>query len=292
MSEVLLQVRSQYHRLSKSHKKIADYLVNNRETFVNQTAQEIGEASQTSSASVIRLAKRLSFDGLEEMKRQLIIDSYSEKLVIDPIINENEDIEGIVDKVKVLITNSFEDMFFQLDYQKIKEAVNLIKEANRLYIFGIGASSLPAYDMYHKFMRINKPAFFDFDSHMTLEFLHYATEDDVIILFSYSGNSIETIYPGQLGQRSGVPVISITSDDQSLVAHYSDVVISIPRSEEVLRIAALTSKLNSLILVDILYLGAISPHLDQLREDLIATNKITRKLKAESPVYSDLKQRK
>lgn len=279
MSVVLLEVRSQYYNFSKSQKKIADYLIANPDEFVKQTAHQIGEYSHTSSASVIRFAKLLKFEGLEELKRQLVVDSYASKVEIDPIISQNDNTKEIVQKLKVLIDNSINDLFFQLDHQKLEQAIELIRNAKKTYIFGIGASALPAYDMFHKFMRLNKPMFYNFDSHMTLEFLHYATKDDLVVLFSYSGDSVEISYPGTVAKERGIPVIGITSKEKSPVAMSSDIVLTVPQSEDGVRVGAMTSKMNSLIIADLLYLGAISPNLEAIKEGLLGTSQITREFK-------------
>lgn len=162
----------------------------------------------------------------------------------------------------------------------MNKAIKALSQAKNIYIFGIGASSLPAYDIYHKLNRINKPALFNFDSHMIIEFLNYSTKEDVILLFSYSGNSNEVIYPAEIGIKNESTVISITSDEDSELARNSTITLLLPKTEGVVRSGAITSKINSLIMVDLLYFRLVSPNLEVIEKDLIKTSELTSKFKS------------
>ena len=64
----LAVIRKSYSQLSKTNKKIADYILSNPKVMISQSALEIGESSGTSSASVTRFARKLGYSGLEELK--------------------------------------------------------------------------------------------------------------------------------------------------------------------------------------------------------------------------------
>ena len=57
-------------------------------------------------------------------------------------------------------------------------------KSGKIHLVGI-ASSLTT--LYHKFNRAGRQAIFNYDSHMMLEFLNYATAQDILITVSYSG---------------------------------------------------------------------------------------------------------
>lgn len=69
--KLIQEIRKKYDSMSKSNQAVADFLLENAHDFINMTAQEIGEISNTSSATVIRFAKSLDFDGLENLKSKL-----------------------------------------------------------------------------------------------------------------------------------------------------------------------------------------------------------------------------
>lgn len=281
MDNVILKIRKEYHEFSNSQKLIADFIMENRDSIIDMTAHEIGVHSGSSSASVVRFAKNIGFSGLESLKRQIAIDSQMPSPSIDPIIKKNDGVKEISEKVNELISNGLKDLFYQIDIDSMEAAIESLRNANKIFIFGIGASALPAYDLYHKLNRVNKTAIFDFDNHMTLEFIHYAKENDVVLSFSYSGNSIETIFPVEAAKEKGIKTISVTSNPNSRLGELSDIILNIPRSESVVRVGAFTSKINSMVVADVLYFGIISPNLYLIEKDLASTSELTRKLKGD-----------
>ena len=52
-----------YKSLSKGHKKIADYIINNYEKASFMTAASLGKAVGVSESTVVRFASNIGFDG-------------------------------------------------------------------------------------------------------------------------------------------------------------------------------------------------------------------------------------
>lgn len=278
----LLEIRDQYNGLSKTNKKIADFVLKNADKCLNMTALEIAEHCQTSSASIIRFAKTLGFSGLEPFKISIAqSQTGNEAIDFDRIISEEDSSKVLVDKVQALITKSNEHLFYQLNLSDLEHAVALTKKAQRVYILGIGASVLPAYDFYHKLRRINKRALFEFDVHMMVEFFQYITPDDVVLAISYSGQSREIIYPCEIAKQKGAKIISVTRNAPSPLRELTDICLTVPENEHLIRVGAITSKYSSMLICDLLYFGIIQKDIKVIEKSLIDTGLLTRKLKIE-----------
>lgn len=278
--DALLEIQKQYTGFSKTNKRIADYVLANYESCLNMTALEIADKCQTSSASIIRFAKTLGFPGLDEFKISLAKASLHEDMYgEDLIISEKDDIRTLKDKVQSLVSNSNELFFYQLDIAQYEAAVKALRQTNHVYLLGIGASSLPAYDLYHKLRRINRNASFEFDAHMMVEFFQFLTEDDVVVAFSYSGQSSEVVYPCEIAKEKGAKVIAVTRNAQSPLSDLSDILLTLPNNEHLIRVGAITSKYSSLLMGDLLYLGIIQQDYTKIEEFLVNTSLLTRKLK-------------
>ncbi len=173
------------------------------------------------------------------------------------------------------------DLFAGLKHPDVQEAINLLDQSENIILFGIGASMLSAYDMYHKLKRIHLKAHFEFDPHMGIEFLNYVNEHDTVMAFSYSGLSKEILYPCQIAKRKGAKVIAVTRKGNSPLSEMADLVLNVPDTEHLHRVGAISSKLSSMLVVDLLYLGIMQKD-DQMYEDkLIETSLLTRKMKEE-----------
>lgn len=179
----------------------------------------------------------------------------------------------------VLIESSNEDFFYQLDKKLLKKSFDIIRKAKSIYILGIGASSLPAYDLFHKLKRVNFNAFFFEDAHLNAEAFNYIGDKDVVIAFSYSGRTKEIIYPVKIAISKKTPVIAITRKKKNPLSSMANIPITVPNNEELTRIGAITSKYSSLIVSDLLYLGCIQKDFDNIKKNLIETSILARELK-------------
>lgn len=275
-----LIIRDRYENFSKAYKKISDYILSNPQDLIKSTALDISKRCGVSSASIVRFAKYIGFNGLDELKISIASKNYNDnKNYINPIISSNDNIQELCDKLMVLIESSNEDFFYQLDKKLLKKSFDIIRKAKSIYILGIGASSLPAYDLFHKLKRVNFNAFFFEDAHLNAEAFNYIGDKDVVIAFSYSGRTKEIIYPVKIAISKKTPVIAITRKKKNPLSSMANIPITVPNNEELTRIGAITSKYSSLIISDLLYLGCIQKDFDNIKKNLIETSILARELK-------------
>lgn len=275
-----LIIRDRYENFSKAYKKISDYILSNPQDLIKSTALDISKRCGVSSASIVRFAKYIGFNGLDELKISIASKNYNDnKNYINPIISSNDNIQELCDKLMVLIESSNEDFFYQLDKKLLKKSFDIIRKAKSIYILGIGASSLPAYDLFHKLKRVNFNAFFFEDAHLNAEAFNYIGDKDVVIAFSYSGRTKEIIYPVKIAISKKTPVIAITRKKKNPLSSMANIPITVPNNEELTRIGAITSKYSSLIVSDLLYLGCIQKDFDNIKKNLIETSILARELK-------------
>lgn len=282
--EVLPQIRKVYTSLSKAHRKIADHILHFPEEVIRQTASEIGEASGVSSATVIRFVKTIGYDGLDEMKVQLSTDQAlrANERQIDPIVSADDTLDVLCEKVETLIKDTATDVFTTIDRKALQVAIDHVKRAQNIYLFGIGASSLVSYDLFHKFNRAGRRASYVFDVHIGLEMLSYATTDDVVIAVTYSGHTKEVLLACEYAKENMVPLIVITRNDGPKIKNLADEVLLVPGNEHLLRVGAISSMYSSMIVGTALYLGVIQETIDEeITENMITTKNWISPLKEE-----------
>ncbi len=107
-----------------------------------------------------------------------------------------------------------------LDLQNLERAIEVISEANRVYIFGIGASAIVGLDLQYKFMRINIPTFAFLDSDMQLTSATNMAEGDVAIGISTSGRTKDVIEALKEGKKRGATTIVLTQYGQSPILDF------------------------------------------------------------------------
>ena len=151
-------------------------------------------------------------------------------------------------------------------YKELEQCVELIANARTVLLFGIGSSLCVAKDTYLKFLRLDKPCVVNEDSHSQLLQARNATAQDVGIVFSYSGQTMEMIQCIKEMKAGGAPVIAVTRYYPSEVAQLADHVLYVAANESLFRNGAMSSRLSQLNVVDILYTAYASRnHEDTMR---------------------------
>jgi len=69
--EVLHRIEERYAKMSKSHKAIADYILEHFDQAVFMTAAKLGELLGISESTVVRFASGIGYDGYPQMQKAL-----------------------------------------------------------------------------------------------------------------------------------------------------------------------------------------------------------------------------
>ena len=94
------KIRMLYSELRKSEKKVADYILLNKEKIGEMGLEEIARNSDVSTPTVIRFTKALGYEGLKEFKIALLKSSkllnYNENsgLLLDLHVNKEDKLEN------------------------------------------------------------------------------------------------------------------------------------------------------------------------------------------------------
>lgn len=276
-------IKKNYSSFKKANQRLADYVLNDPQKFLEQTAVDVADQCGTSSASVIRFVRKLGFKGLNEFKIQLSFDLAEENLekdlTINTIVGKDDSIKDLCLKMTGMMQNTNFELFHILDENELSKAIDCIDKGRRINLLGIGASMLPAYDLYHKLRRIDKDARYEFDYHMGVEFGAFDTQEDVIVAFSYSGLSKEILYRCEIAKEKGATVIAVTRNAPSRLRELADIILSVPDAEHITRVGAFSSKYASMEIADILYLGVLQKSETMYEKSLINTSVLTRRIK-------------
>lgn len=275
-------IRQKYSQLSKSNKKIADYILKSTSEAIGKTALEIGKVANVSAATVVRFAKIMGYSSMEDMKIQLSAELQMNENdgIIDSIISKNDSLDVLCLKAQTLIEDTISDTFELLDKKVVYRAIEIIKQSKTIYLFGIGSSGIPASDLFHKFNRAGYTTFYNQDIHIGLELLANANQTDVIICFSYSGYTREIVLVIEYAYSNQLPVIIVTRNTSEKLSEKVSALIQVPSNEHLLRVGAISSLYSSLSIATILYLGVIQDGIeDNLEQKMRVTKKIINPLK-------------
>ena len=264
---------------TKTEEKLSHYILENVNSIIYDSVQDIAAKTNTSPAAVIRFSKKLGYNGFTELKLDLAKDSTEEIPLFSEKICQKDSLKTIVKKSMASDTSAVEQTYKLLRIETLNNAVQAMKSAKRIYLFGISSSGICCLDLAQKLSRVGYNVVFYNDFHMQLAATTYITKDDVALAISYSGNTKEINVAMEQAKSQGATTISITQFIKSPLLKFSDLVLYVPSQEKDLRLGAVSSRNSSLILTDLLYLGMIGNELDEYKKNLITSRNLVNKLR-------------
>lgn len=278
--DIVLRIKEEYRKLTKSEKKVADYFIDNYKDAINESIQSIAVATDTSPATVIRFVKTLKFDGLQQLKLAIAADMDSQKPdITDEIIHQKDGLSEIAEKNKRNLINSIERLYALMDLELIEKSVDAIDSAKKVYLFGVGASGIVCYDINYKLSRIGKDVVFNNDIHLQLVNLNFITKEDACVCVSYSGNTKETVLVAEIAKKAGAKTVGICCYGRNELSKICDITLRVPHDERELRLGAISSRNTTLTLLDTIYLAITHRHYPDVLNDIESTRDLIKKLR-------------
>lgn len=274
----ITKIKQAYASYTKKEKLIADYLLEHRQEVLNASSQSLGEVTKTSPAAIIRFSKKLGYRGFSELKVSLASSSSEDTLDFNDVLDGHDSIETLIKKSKQSNLKTIETTYDLLNTKTLNEAIDTINQAKTVYLFGVGGSGVVCSDFQYKLMRVGKKVIFCKDMHVQLMFATAITKEDVIVTISYSGKTKEILTATKWAKKYGVPVIAITQFSASPLSKLANISLGIPSEEKELRIGAISSRISSLVITDLLYYGISKLDIPKTKEKLILTKNIIKEI--------------
>lgn len=271
----------QYNTLTKQGKRLAEYIRENPYKTIKMTSKALGGESGTSAATVVRLCQQLGYESFEQMKISLALDGGSDELnsPIDTIISAGDAIPDIAQKLCQKHMDSLRETLTMLNYNTLQKVVAMLQRAKTIYLFGIGSSGLAAQELCHRLNRIGKPCIFLLDGHTNLEYSAIADKKDLIIGFSYSGETKEVYLAAKNARKKGVPIVAVTRDRVNPLSACADIILTVPDSEKRVRVGAFASITSQMLIADMLYMSLLQQNFNQYENMLVETSRVANRLR-------------
>ncbi len=245
------------HLLTKTEKKAAEYMEKNQEKMIYLAITELAEMSKTSEATIIRICRKLGYDGFQDLKISIALDLVTPQERIHEEIKPTDDVNSIIEKSIDGIIQTLTMTKGALSRADIEKATEAVLRADKIVIVGCGNSASISLDAQHKFMRIGLNVHAYSDGHMQMIAISSLGRKDVVIAISHSGSSKDIVDVLNLAKQKGATTISITSSGTSPVTKFADIRLFTYSQETKYRMYALTSRIASLSIIDAIYIGVV-----------------------------------
>lgn len=252
MKSIILRIRSDYEKMGRGERKIASLLTSDPHSILPLTITQFAELAGCGTATLVRFAKRLGFNGYQELKIAIAQE-------ISTLSNEKDQISPD-DSCYYMFTKRLRDIQvalqktrFVLSPTAMDTAAKKIMSAKRIVIFGLGNSAAIAHDAQHKFLRVGLNATACSDNHLQSIIASHLDADCVAIGISHSGRSVDIVHALTLARINGATTICVTNHDTSPITEVSDICLFTQSEETQHSILAMSSRIAQLTIFDAIY---------------------------------------
>ena len=275
MGSALLKLREQSRIFSNTEREIADHILENPQIVVDMSIHELAKHTFSSASSIVRLCNHTGYSGYKEFRKavtyELAMREQNRRIEQEEIAH-SDSLQDIIDKITYANIISLEETRELMDIHVLQACVDLIKNARRICLFGLGASLVAAQDAYLKFLRLNKLAIINMDWHSQILQAKNADHRDLGIVISYSGATTEMVECMKIMKETKTPIIAITRCVSSPVSELADQLLYTTANESVFRSGAMASRTSQLNIIDILYTALANDQYETSLEQLSRTH--------------------
>ena len=226
-SDVFTVIRNNYSSMSKGHRKIAEYILENYQKASFMTALSLGQTVGVSESTVVRFAMELGYPGFQDNLRTAMKAKLTSVERIE-LASSQMDKNDVFEKVMSLDIELIRETMEHCDREAFAGAVDAILHAKKIYIVASRSSSAIA-----DFLRYYFSIIFDdvllLKNHGTSELLQRlfrVGKEDVVIGISFPRYSTQTTIAMDYASEKDATLIAVTDSIQSPVARKAQYVLT------------------------------------------------------------------
>lgn len=250
---MILDIQLLYNQLTKTEKKIADFVMKNANQVLFMSITEMADACKVAEASVYRFCRTIGVKGYQEFKMKLSLSMSVDEVEEKEEEPFNDAVEELKNRILENNINALKETHRLLKWDEVERIVGMMEKAKHIYFFGIGDSLLTAMEARNKFLRIMNKVICMEDPHMQAMTASMSGRDDLVFLVSYSGATKDVVYVAEILRDVGAKVVAITRFLKSPLMSHVDGVLLCGGNEGPLEGGSMAAKMSQLYIIDILF---------------------------------------
>ncbi|MDQ4215706.1 MurR/RpiR family transcriptional regulator [Microbacterium capsulatum] len=277
--DVVEAVRAALPGLRAAEARVAERVIADPTLVVDLTISDLARLCDTSLATVARFAQAVGFSGYRELRVAFagsVARAQAERVrfgLDDSLIDLADPLDQVAAKIAAREVGAIEQTVAALDLAALDRVAEAIVKAGTVQLFGHAASSLTAQDLRLKLARIGIVAVHSGDPHIALPAAALLHEGDVAIAISHDGDTAETIRCAEVARGAGALAVAVTNAHGSPLSRVVDVVLETRAKESPLRLAAMSSRIAQLALLDVLFVRVVQHRGGTVTEPIRATRR-------------------
>ncbi len=250
LSEIETAVKS----MTRAEKKVARIVLASPYRILRKSIGLLAGEAGVSEPSVIRFCRAMNCEGFQDFKLQLAQDLATGAHFSGTSLSLDETAPDLITKVIDSSISSLIKVRDSLPSDAVQAAVEMLADADRIEIYGLGGSGIVAQDAQHKFFRLGVPVVAYSDPTVHSVSASLLAPGCVIVAISQSGVTQDVITSVEIGLAAGAKVITITAAGSPL-ARLASVCLPMNSLEDEDFYAPIKSRMAHLAIVDVLAVG-------------------------------------
>lgn len=277
---VLIRVRGVLPNLRPAEQRVAQAVLADPAGISESSITAVARKCQTSETTVLRFCRALGLAGYPQLRIALARAAQFEEAdhragaPVTSDIAATDTLADVVAKITYAAARAVTDTAAALDVEVLQAAIDAFTMAQRVDIYGVGASALVGEHLHQKLHRIGLVSFVWSEGHLAVASAGLLSPGDVAIGISHTGTTIDTIDALRVAQRRGATTISVTNYEMSPIAAVSELVLTTVARETTFSAGVMSSRIAQFALVDCLFAGVAQRSYDQAIEALQSTSEV------------------
>jgi len=216
-------LRERLSHLTALEERVILAIVNQRAIDERTLLKVVADEAHVSKAMLIKIAKKLGFDGFRSLRAALA--EYNRL----PLAEIHEELcscrtpFALAEKICRISIKAIQDTFSSLSFKDLERAAQCFYAARQRDFYGVGGSAQVARNATCKFLRIGiRASTFD-DNSMMLMSASLLQKGDAVVALSSSGQTLVVVEAARQARRNGASVIAVTNVPLSTLAQEADV---------------------------------------------------------------------
>lgn len=245
--------------LTDTEKRIADYILQNLAEIPSLNVETIAKHTYTSHSSVIRLAKKMGYDGFKNFRFGIAEMAHSQ-MFHPAFVDANfpfastDPTEDILKKMADLTISTIHKTRAQMNNAIMEQAAETIEKAQRVFLFALGDSQIRARSFQNKLVKINKYLIVADEYGDDAWNAANLCPNDCAIFITYRGKNAQ--YQKILKHLTsiGVPSIVITGNPKAKISKLANLAIVASHDElDFLKVGTFSSQVAFEYILDALF---------------------------------------
>ncbi len=228
MQDMIDRLNQSGKRLSKGHRKIAQYIVEHYDKAVFMTASKLGESVGVSESTVVRFASAMGYEGYPQLQRSLQ-ELVSHRLTANQRFEMSTEIDPR-EALGVVLKSDMQNLratMEQMDASIFEDVVKRLLSAKSIYVMGLrSAAPLAQFMGYYLNYIFDNVHLVSSGATDVFEEISKLKENDVLVGISFPRYSTRTLEAMRFAKRCGAQVVAITDGPMSPLADMADATLT------------------------------------------------------------------